>query len=118
MLWLGSSICGFEGMCEIDSGCGSAWLERLVWDQEVAGSNPVTPIELNIDFICASGSVVEHHLAKVGAAGSNPVSRFFICPVLPGFFRVVLHFVLHSIFQNLIPAIRIAFFKEFYELFR
>ena len=24
------------------SGCGSAWLERLVWDQEVAGSNPVT----------------------------------------------------------------------------
>ena len=27
------------------SGCGSAWLERLVWDQEVAGSNPVTPIE-------------------------------------------------------------------------
>ena len=25
------------------SGCGSVWLERLVWDQEVAGSNPVTP---------------------------------------------------------------------------
>jgi hypothetical protein len=28
------------------SGCSSAWLERLVWDQEVAGSNPVIPIEL------------------------------------------------------------------------
>ncbi len=27
------------------SGCGSVWLERLVWDQEVAGSNPVTPIK-------------------------------------------------------------------------
>ena len=27
------------------TGCSSAWLERLVWDQEVAGSNPVTPIE-------------------------------------------------------------------------
>lgn len=26
------------------AGCGSVWLERLVWDQEVAGSNPVTPI--------------------------------------------------------------------------
>ena len=26
------------------TGCGSAWLERLVWDQEVAGSNPVTPM--------------------------------------------------------------------------
>ena len=24
------------------SGCGSAWLERLVWDQEVAGSSPVS----------------------------------------------------------------------------
>ena len=30
------------------SGCGSAWLERLVWDQEVAGSNPVTPIILRV----------------------------------------------------------------------
>ena len=28
-------------------------------------------------IICASGSVVEHHLAKVGAAGSNPVSRSY-----------------------------------------
>ena len=44
----GSSICGFEGM-----------YQNL------------------ISFKCASGSGVEHHLAKVGAAGSNPVSRFF-----------------------------------------
>ena len=27
---------------------------------------------------CASGSVVEHLLAKEGAAGSIPVSRFFL----------------------------------------
>ena len=33
--------------------------------------------KLNIFLKCASGSGVEHHLAKVGAAGSNPVSRFF-----------------------------------------
>ena len=58
------------------AGCGSVWLERLVWDQEVAGSNPVTPINI----LCASGSGVEHHLAKVGAAGSNPVSRSFYFP--------------------------------------
>ena len=31
-------------MMDAFPGCGSAWLERLVWDQEVAGSNPVTPI--------------------------------------------------------------------------
>ena len=38
------------------TGCGSAWLERLVWDQEVAGSNPVTPI----DDSCGCSSMVEH----------------------------------------------------------
>ena len=26
-------------------GCSSAWLERVVWDHEGAGSNPVTPIQ-------------------------------------------------------------------------
>ena len=30
------------------TGCGSAWLERLIWDQEVAGSNPVTPIPITL----------------------------------------------------------------------
>src|SRR5215471_12470010 len=29
------------------SGRGSAWLERLVRDQEVGGSNPLAPISLN-----------------------------------------------------------------------
>ena len=40
-------------------GCGSAWLERLVWDQEVAGSNPVTPI------VCGCSSMVEHQPSKL-----------------------------------------------------
>jgi hypothetical protein len=31
------------------AGCGSAWLERLVRDQEVAGSNPVTPTSCKIE---------------------------------------------------------------------
>ena len=79
-------------MCEIDSGCGSAWLERLVWDQEVAGSNPVTPIELNIDFICASGSVVEHHLAKVGGRGFESRLALFYLPGFTGLFCVMLLF--------------------------
>ncbi len=49
------------------TGCGSAWLERLVWDQEVAGSNPVTPTEiLNfIKFICGCSSMVEHQPSKL-----------------------------------------------------
>lgn len=33
---------------EVLTGCGSAWLERLVWDQEVAGSNPVTPTQAGV----------------------------------------------------------------------
>ena len=54
----GSSICGFEGM-----------YQNL------------------ISFKCASGSGVEHHLAKVGAAGSNPVSRsYFLSRLCRDFF--------------------------------
>ena len=55
----------------VTPGCGSVWLERLVWDQEVAGSNPVTPI---ITYARVA-QLVEHDLAKVGVAGSNPVVR-------------------------------------------
>ncbi len=36
------------------------------------GSTPFTRTNLNL---CGSSSVVEHHLAKVGVAGSNPVFR-------------------------------------------
>ena len=42
-----------------ETGCGSAWLERLVWDQEAAGSNPVTPIKI-IKTPCGCSSMVEH----------------------------------------------------------
>ena len=31
-------------MAGILTGCSVVWLARLIWDQEVAGSNPVTPI--------------------------------------------------------------------------
>ena len=49
------------------SGCGSVWLERLVWDQEVAGSNPVTPIgeEIFQGIFCGCSSVVEHQPSKL-----------------------------------------------------
>ena len=40
---LGGRLPGRVGDCRILSGCGAVWLARLIWDQEVAGSNPVTP---------------------------------------------------------------------------
>ena len=46
-------------MRQKNTGCGSAWLERLVWDQEVAGSNPVTPMS------CGCSSMVEHQPSKL-----------------------------------------------------
>ena len=56
-------------MRQKNTGCGSAWLERLVWDQEVAGSNPVTPINIyrfsGRSMICRCGSMVEHQPSKL-----------------------------------------------------
>ena len=52
-----NNICVAEIRDNAASGCCSAWLEHLVWDQGVAGSNPVTPIVLfvgNLDFIRVS----------------------------------------------------------------
>ena len=44
-------------------------VEHLTFNQRVEGSSPSWLI------FCGSSSVVEHHLAKVGVAGSNPVFR-------------------------------------------
>ena len=53
------------------SGCGSAWLERLVWDQEVAGSNPVTPTT------CGCSSMVEHQPSKLDTWVRFPSPAYF-----------------------------------------
>ena len=54
------------------TGCGSAWLERLVWDQEVAGSNPVTPICVNMR-VQFNGRTPAF---QAGYVGSIPITRF------------------------------------------
>ena len=42
---LGGGLPGkVSGSWNIITGCSVVWLARLIWDQEVAGSNPVTPI--------------------------------------------------------------------------
>ena len=47
-------------------------VEHLICNQRVEGSTPLAGI------FCESSSVVEHHLAKVGVAGSNPVFRLLV----------------------------------------
>ncbi len=38
----------FPRTSSIISGCSSAWLERLLWEQEAEGSNPFTPTKSNL----------------------------------------------------------------------
>ena len=53
-------------MIQDKPGCGSVWLECLIWDQEVAGSNPVTPICDNSHINpCGCSSMVEHQPSKL-----------------------------------------------------
>ena len=72
---------------EVDGGVAQLG-ERLNGIQEVRGSIPLTsiptpsPIRLRESLFCDGGKtagiaqLVEHNLAKVGVAGSSPVSRF------------------------------------------
>ena len=57
--------------------------EHLTSNEEVGGSNPLVGIYNLIALLCGSSSVVEHHLAMVGVAGSNPVFRF-ANSIMPG----------------------------------
>ena len=50
------------------SGCSSAWLERLLWEQEVVGSNPITPI-----FIVRSP---QGFSSRLGEARRSPAGAF------------------------------------------
>ena len=71
------------------TGCGSAWLERLVWDQEVAGSNPVTPIFTNMREWLRGGAPP----CQGGGRGfESRLALLFFIPVMPGFFCVLIDF--------------------------
>ena len=51
----------------IITGCGSVWLERLIWDQEVAGSSPVIPIK------ALWLSWLEYRPVTASVVGSSPI---------------------------------------------
>ena len=46
-------------------GCSVAWLARLIWDQEVAGSNPVTPTLTFLVSPVAEGKTVGFIYCKI-----------------------------------------------------
>ena len=76
------------------TGCGSVWLERLVWDQEVAGSNPVTPITPIKYFFCRCSSMVEHQPSKLDTWVRFPSPAFLFAQyfqVFHGFFDPLQH---------------------------
>jgi hypothetical protein len=67
-------------------GCGGIGRRtRLrIWRRKAWGFDSLHPHHFEIkttQHICGSSSVVEHHLAKVGVAGSNPVFRSHVAGV-------------------------------------
>ena len=64
-----------------DVACPKARCEPVAVDLRVDRPPLDTPSDANLSFATRGGnsSVVEHDLAKVGVAGSNPVSRSSIC---------------------------------------
>ena len=62
----------------VDTDCG-VWLslvEHLVWDQGVAGSNPVTPSKILYYYTCRCGSMVEHQPSKLNTWVRFPSPAF------------------------------------------
>lgn len=53
------------------TGCSSVWQERLPWEQEVVGSNPVAPTTSD-NPVAQSGMSTA---LEVEVVGSNPTSR-------------------------------------------
>ena len=59
-------------------GCGSAWLERCVRDAEVAGSNPVTPIEEALSANPAGEAFLLDIVRSSGFRGVEPPTEVLV----------------------------------------
>src|SRR6516225_7546530 len=63
-----------QGFQRSNSGRGSAWLERLVRDQEVGGSNPLAPttfLQTNQTVTATSCSITALGLGSLGSIEAN-----------------------------------------------
>ena len=70
------------------SGRGSAWLECLPWEQEVAGSNPVAPTIIHIidKFKCAKnfGSMLSKARKTIGRIQGTQMTLNEDCTTITG----------------------------------
>lgn len=57
------------------SGCSAVWLAHLIWDQGVAGSNPVIPTtKFQIKYSMGYGQAVRQRVLAPLFVGSNPAT--------------------------------------------
>ena len=93
--------------------CGSVWLEHLVWDQGVAGSNPVTSTYNQIVMqVWFNGRTSAFQAEYVG---SIPITCFFLClnvAILSG--TVVVHNTANRAFRTFCPIAVFLFFGKYH----
>ena len=63
-----------DAIWKFTSGCGSVWLEHLLWEQGVAGSNPATPTTFLMFFVYILQSSSANHF-YIGST-NNLIRRF------------------------------------------